>query len=196
MKLHHLKELKELVESQFAISSIRAKFNITNHVEAIINKEQLIEVLKLLKNDKELKFTILTDIFAADFPDRNKRFEIVYNLLSIIKNIRLIVKINLNDNELIQSATPVFSNANWYEREIYDLFGIKFANHPHLKRILTDYGFVGHPLRKDFALSGYSQVKYDDKLEKVVYEPVKLDQEYRNFNFSSPWQGPKSTIQD
>ncbi len=185
-------KLKNLVEKKIILANIKAQLYIANHVEVRTNKEQIIKALELLKDDKDLEFAILTEIFAADFPEREKRFEVVYSLLSIETNSRLIIKIYVEENEIIPSATSVFNAANWYEREIYDLFGVKFQGHPNLDRILTDYGFIGHPLRKDFALSGYVQIRYDDKLEQVVYEPVKLDQEYRNFDFLSPWQGPKN----
>jgi len=156
-----------------------------------IKKDFLSEILSTLKNDKKLRFTILTDLFAADFPSRNKRFEVVYNLLSLELNFRLIIKTHLEDEEKIDSVTTIFSAANWYEREAFDMFGIEFKNHPNLERILTDYGFTGHPLRKDFPLSGYIQVKYDEQLEQVVYEPVNLEQEFRQFDFTSPWKGPE-----
>ena len=156
-----------------------------------VDKTLLSQVLKELKNSDHLRFTILSDLFASDFPARQKRFEVVYNLLSLKLNIRLIIKVNLADQEKINSVHDIFSVANWYEREIFDMFGIEFENHPNLSRILTDYGFVVHPLRKDFPLTGYMQVKYDSHLEQVVYEPVNLEQEYRRFDFTSPWQGPQ-----
>jgi NADH-quinone oxidoreductase subunit C len=156
-----------------------------------VDKNLLPQILKELKNAQYLRFTILSDLFASDFPARQKRFEVVYNLLSLKLNIRLIIKVNLADQETISSVHDIFSVANWYEREILDMFGIEFENHPNLCRILTDYGFVGHPLRKDFPLTGYMQVKYDSHLEQVVYEPVNLEQEYRRFDFTSPWQGPQ-----
>lgn len=150
----------------------------------------ILSLLKFVKEHKDLRFTILTDLFAADFPSRAKRFEVTYNLLSLKLNKRLLFKIELDGEELAPSATSLFSAACWYEREVFDMFGIKFEGCPDLRRILTDYGFVGHPLRKDFPLSGHLQIKYDEKLEKVVYEPVLLEQEFRNFDFSSPWRGP------
>jgi NADH-quinone oxidoreductase subunit C len=168
------------------------------YVEILINKENIMEFLNLIRDDEDLSFAILSDLFAADFPDRDKRFEIVYNLFSLKLNDRLIVKTYLDDQEKISSVSSLYSVANWYEREIYDLFGVEFENHPDMRRLLTDYGFVGHPLRKDFPLSGHVQVKYDEVLEKVVNEPVKLDQEYRYFDSISPWQknpiAPKNDI--
>lgn len=152
--------------------------------------DNLISLLKFVKENKNLRFTILTDLFAADFPTRSSRFEIVYSLLSLKLNRRLLFKIELDEEHLIPSIVHLFSAACWYEREAFDMFGINFDGCPDLRRILTDYGFVGHPLRKDFPVTGHLQVKYDKKLEKVVYEPVLLEQEFRNFDFSSPWQGP------
>lgn len=152
--------------------------------------KSLLAVLKFVKEDKELRFTVLTDLFGADFPQREGRFEIVYNLLSLKLNQRLLFKVEVGEDEHVPSATSVFSAACWYEREIFDMFGVEFEGAPDLRRILTDYGFEGHPLRKDFPVTGHVQVKYDNKQEKVVYEPVMLEQEFRNFDFNSPWQGP------
>lgn len=160
----------------------------------ITKKDLVIKILFALKQDSNFRFTILTDLFVADFPSRSKRFEVVYNLLSLKLNMRLVIKVQLADKESIPSANSVFSAANWYEREAFDLFGVIFGNHPNLTRILTDYGFEGHPLRKDFPLSGYNQVRYDEKQERVVYEPLDLEQEFRSFDFSSPWQGPDNIL--
>lgn len=154
------------------------------------SSDSLISLLKFVKESKDLRFTILTDLFAADFPTRSRRFEVVYSLLSLKLNKRLLFKIELDEEHLAPSIVHLFSAACWYEREAFDMFGINFDGCPDLRRILTDYGFVGHPLRKDFPVTGHLQVKYDEKLEKVVYEPVLLEQEFRNFDFSSPWQGP------
>ena len=174
---------KKIINSQLTeIKIIQNQF-----VELHIEKSQLLICIGLLC-DPDLDFTILSDCFAADFPDREKRFEIVYNFFSLKLNDRLLLKIILSDSEKLPSITSLHNSANWYEREIYDLFGIEFENHPDLRRLLTDYGFVGHPLRKDFPLTGYLQVRYDELLEKVIYEPVKLDQEYRYFDTISPWQ--------
>lgn len=155
-----------------------------------VNTGHLTKLLKNLKDNLNLKFTILTDLFAADFPEKLHRFEIVYNLLSLKKNQRIIVKTYAAEQEAVPSATNIHSSANWYEREVFDLFGISFNGHPDMRRILTDYGFSGHPLRKDFPLTGYVQVRYDESLAKVINEPVKLQQAFRSFDFVTPWQGP------
>lgn len=155
-----------------------------------VSGKDLTPILKFVKDNKDLRFTILTDLFAADFPSRPNRFEVVYSLLSLKLNKRILFKIELEEEAKATSVDSLYSAACWYEREAFDMFGIIFDECPDMRRILTDYGFVGHPLRKDFPLTGHLQVKYDEALEKVVYEPVLLEQEFRNFDFSSPWQGP------
>ena len=152
---------------------------------------EIIEVIKFLKLDDRFKFKQLIDIAAIDYPNDEKRFELVYLLLSIENNIRLKISIKFELNEKIPSIVKIFPSANWMEREIFDMYGIKFTNHPDLRRILTDYNFKGHPLRKDFPLTGFNEVRYSEKEKKVIYEPVKLEQNYRNFDFSSPWEGYK-----
>ena len=159
-----------------------------------IEPQNIAKTLLKLKTDKQLRFTILTDLFAADFPNREKRFEIVYNLLSLENNKRIIIKTHLDDGEEIHTASSIFSAATWYEREVFDMFGVTFTGSPDMRRILTDYGFVGHPLRKDFPVTGHVQVKYDETLQKVVYESVSLDQDFREFDFMSPWQGPNYVL--
>ncbi len=159
-----------------------------------IDSRHLLTILDYIKEDNALKFTILTDLFGADFPENDKRFEIVYSLLSLKLNKRLILKITVDENSKVPSIVSVFNAACWYEREIFDMFGVEFDGNPDLRRILTDYGFVGHPLRKDFPVTGHVQVKYDPRLEKVVYESVLLEQEFRNFDFSSPWNGPGNVV--
>jgi len=139
---------------------------------------------------KENKFNLLTDLSAIDYPDRVERFEMIYNLLNIYDNKRIIVKFSIEDQKDIDSIADLFNAAIWYEREVWDMFGIHFINNPDLRRILTDYGFEGHPLRKDFPLTGFKEVRYDEEQQKVIYEPVKLEQDFRNFDFVSPWEGP------
>jgi NADH-quinone oxidoreductase subunit C len=155
-----------------------------------IEPKDLLTFLAFLRESKKLRFTILTDLFGADFPERKRRFEIVYNLLSLKLNKRLLLKITVTENENAPSITKIFKASCWYEREVYDMYGVNFDGNHDLRRILTDYEFEGHPLRKDFPLTGYTEVKYDSRLQKVVYEPVNLDMEYRDFDFSSSWQGP------
>ena len=155
----------------------------------IINKENIYELIKIVKEDEKLKFNQLIDITAVDYPSSELRFTIIYIFLSLRLNQRLLVKTSINENDSIESITNLFESANWYERECYDLFGIKFINHPDLRRILTDYNFEGYPLRKDFPLTGHNEVRYDDLEKRVIYEPVNLPQEYRNFDYSSPWEG-------
>ena len=169
---------------------------IRNHqyIEINIKKDSIIKVLKKLKEDQDLKYDQLIDITAIDYPSREERFEVIYILLSMTHNKRSIVKTSLKDRENIESVTSIFKSADWYERECYDLFGIRFLNHPDLRRIMTDYNFEGHPLRKDFPLTGHTEVRYDDLEKKVVYEPVKLTQEYRNFDYMSPWEGLDNSL--
>ena len=152
---------------------------------------EIIEVIKFLKLDDRFKFKQLIDIAAIDYPNDEKRFELVYLLLSIENNFRVKISIKFELNEKIPSIVKIFPSANWMEREIFDMYGIKFTNHPDLRRILTDYNFKGHPLRKDFPLTGFNEVRYSEKEKKVIYEAVKLEQNYRNFDFSSPWEGTK-----
>ena len=144
-----------------------------------------------LKNNSSTKFRQLVDITAVDYPEENERFKIVYLLLSHEFNSRIIISYSINENEVIPSITEIFPSANWMEREIFDMYGIKIKDHPDLRRILTDYNFDGYPLRKDFPLTGHNEVRYSEDEKKVVYEPVKLEQNYRNFDYESPWEGTK-----
>ena len=163
--------------------------NEKNEISILIKKEDLISTLMFLKDNPSISMESLIDITAIDYPGNEKRFTLVYNLLSVSKNFRIKVKTKTSEDNPVCSVTEVFPCANWYEREVWDLFGIRFLGHPDLRRILTDYDFDGHPLRKDFPLTGFTQVRFDDELGKVVNEPVKLDQEFRNFDNLSPWEG-------
>jgi NADH-quinone oxidoreductase subunit C len=149
----------------------------------------IVRVLTFLRDDAECGFVCFTDICGADYPEREKRFDVVYHLLAPYKNRRIRVKVETDEDTPVPTAIPVFPAANWYERETYDLYGVMFADHPDLRRILTDYGFSGHPLRKDFPLTGLVEVRYDDEAKRVRYEPVKLVQEFRTFDYLSPWEG-------
>jgi len=149
----------------------------------------LIDVLEFLRDDIQCRFVSIIDICGADYPAREKRFDVVYHLLSPYQNLRIRVKVRTDEDTPVPSATAVYPGADWFERETYDLYGVLFTGHPDLRRILTDYGFEGHPLRKDFPLTGFVEVRYDDEVKRVVYEPVELKQEFRNFDFLSPWEG-------
>ena len=170
------------------------KLNIDNFIAYHVDFKDLCNILSFLKSSHDLRFTILTDLFAADFPARKKRFEIGYSLLSLKLNMRVLIKISADPEELVPSVSGIFSASCWYEREIFDMFGIRFKDCPDMRRILTDYGFVGHPLRKDFPLTGYLEVEYDETLEQVIYKPVELVQEFRKFDFLSPWKGPSYVL--
>ena len=156
-----------------------------------IEKDDLIEVTLFLKTNKNTKFRQLIDITVVDYPERIQRFKIVYLFLSHEFNQRIILNYFINENELIASLTSIFPAANWMEREVFDMYGVNFKDHPDLRRILTDYGFEGHPLRKDFPLTGHTEVRYNEDQKKVISEPVKLEQNYRNFDYESPWEGTK-----
>ncbi|MEO3385686.1 NADH-quinone oxidoreductase subunit C [Mesorhizobium sp. CAU 1741] len=151
--------------------------------------DDIVPVLTFLRDDARCRFVSFIDISGADYPMREKRFDVVYHLLSPTKNLRVRIKVQTDEDTPVPSATAVYSGADWFEREAYDLYGILFSGHPELRRILTDYGFEGHPLRKDFPLTGFVEVRYDDEVKRVVYEPVELKQEFRNFDFLSPWEG-------
>jgi NADH-quinone oxidoreductase subunit C len=151
--------------------------------------DQILPLLHFLRDDADCAFSILIDICGVDWPQRAKRFDVVYHLLSITKNQRVRVKTELGESEPIASAVGAYPAANWFERETFDMYGIQFVDHPDLRRLLTDYGFSGYPLRKDFPLTGYTEVRYDEELKRVVYQPVQLVQEFRDFDFMSPWEG-------
>jgi len=159
-----------------------------------VHRETIVDVMKLLRDDPETRFVSIVDVCGADYPEREERFEVVYHLLSPYKNVRVRLKLQTDADTPVPSITSVFPGADWYEREAYDFFGILFAGHPDLRRILTDYGFDGHPLRKDFPMSGYVEVRYDEERKRVVYEPVKLPQEFRQFDFLSPWEGTEYVL--
>lgn len=186
-----LQEIESVAESiRDGMGAIVKDLSIVgDQLVAIVEKEDIAKLLVFLRDDVNCQFKQLMDICGVDYPERPQRFEVVYNLLSLVHNNRVTVKVMLDDNSSIPSVSKVFSSADWWEREIWDLFGIFFSGHPDLRRILTDYGFDGHPLRKDFPLTGYVEVRYDDAQKRVVYEPVKLTQEYRDFDFLSPWEG-------
>ena len=162
-----------------------------NQIYLEIDSDDLIDVVLFVKTNKDTKFRQLIDITVVDYPERSKRFKIVYLFLSHEFNQRMILSYDISENEVISSLTSIFPSANWMEREVFDMYGVNFKDHPDLRRILTDYGFEGHPLRKDFPLTGHTEVRYSEGQKKVISEPVKLEQNYRNFDYESPWEGTK-----
>ena len=183
-----LQNLEKLINSE--LSSKIYSSSITNEELLIeISENDLLDVVQFLKLNENCKFKQLIDIAGVDYPENEKRFELIYLFLSHENNTRIKLLIKFEINQIINSITKIFPSANWMEREVFDMYGIKFKNHPDLRRILTDYGFKGHPLRKDFPLTGFNEVRYSEKDKKVIYEPVKLEQNYRNFDFESPWEG-------
>lgn len=188
-----LKELGLHIEAQMD-SAIREWSVDFGELNITIHSDRVVEVIKYLRDDRACRFTTLIDICGVDYPERNERFEIVYHMLSMHMNHRIRIKTSTDEETPIASLSEIFPVANWFEREAFDMYGIVFSGHPDLRRILTDYGFTGHPLRKDFPLSGYVEVRWDEEEKRVVYEPVNLVQEYRDFDFLSPWEGAKYVI--
>ena len=178
--------IKKILEERFPNFKIIYK---KEYYEIYIKKDEIFETIKKIKEDPELCYDQLTDLTAVDYPSREERFELIYLFLSMTLNSRIIIKSSIKIEDKIESISSLHKSANWFERECYDLFGIYFSNHPDLRRIMTDYNFEGHPLRKDFPLTGHTEVRYDDLEKKVVYEPVQLNQEFRNFDYMSPWEG-------
>ncbi len=154
-----------------------------------VGAADIVKAATFLRDDERCRFVSIIDVCGADYPSRERRFDVVYHLLSPTRNLRIRVKVEADEETLVPSVTGVWPGADWYERETYDLYGVLFSGHPDLRRILTDYGFEGHPLRKDFPLTGFVEVRYDDEAKRVIYEPVELKQEFRNFDFLSPWEG-------
>ena len=186
----NLEDLEKKINSELTTKIKESKIK-HNQLYVTINSEDLLDVILLLKTNKNIKFRQLIDITAVDYLESQKRFKIVYLLLSHEFNQRIILNYFISENEKISSLTKIFPSANWMEREVFDMYGIKFNDHPDMRRILTDYGFEGHPLRKDFPLTGHNEVRYSEDEKKVIYEPVKLEQNYRNFDYESPWEGTK-----
>ena len=186
--INNLEDFEKIINSELTTKVISSKIN-HNQIYLSIDDKDLLDVILFLKTNSNTKFNQLIDITAVDYPERDIRFKIVYLFLSIEKNQRLILDLFVKENEFVSLLTSVFPSANWMEREVFDMYGIKFKDHPDLRRILTDYGFSGHPLRKDFPLTGHNEVRYSEDDKKVVYEPVKLEQNYRNFDYESPWEG-------
>ena len=186
--LENLKKLEKHINSEL---SVKIHNSVINNDELLIEvgENDLIEVVQFIKSNEKLKFRQLIDIVGVDYPEEDKRFNLIYLFLSHENNSRLKLLVKFETSQTINSITKIFPSANWMEREVFDMYGIKFKNHPDLRRILTDYGFKGHPLRKDFPLTGFNEVRYSEKEKKVIYEPVKLEQNYRNFDFESPWEG-------
>ena len=188
--MENLKSLEKTINSELTSKINSSKIK---HKQIYINIEDnyLIEVILFLKTNSITKFRQLIDITTVDYPERERRFKMVYLLLSHETNSRIIIDYNIKEGEVIPSLTSIYPSANWMEREVFDMYGVNFKNHPDLRRILTDYGFEGHPLRKDFPLTGHTEVRYSEEQKKVINEPVKLEQNYRNFDYESPWEGTK-----
>ena len=184
----NIKQLEKLVNAELTSKIQNSKVSF-DELDIEINCDELINVIQFLKSNEKLKFKQLIDIAGVDFPNEEKRFKLVYLMLSHENNLRIKISIKFEIGKKINSITKIFPSANWMEREVFDMYGIEFENHPDLRRILTDYGFEGHPLRKDFPLTGFNEVRYSEKDKKVIYEPVNLEQNYRDFDFDSPWEG-------
>jgi NADH-quinone oxidoreductase subunit C len=188
MSIEHLTALAELIEAGNPAAIIKRDLT-GGELTFTVKREHLRRFMTFLLNDAACEFRQLMDICGADYPERDERFEVVYHLLSMKHNQRVRVKVTAHETTAIESVTGIFSAANWYEREVWDMYGVAFDGHPDLRRLLTDYGFEGHPLRKDFPLTGFVEVRYDETQKRVIYEPVKLSQEFRTFDFISPWEG-------
>ena len=185
-----LKSLEQLINSQLT-TKINSSVIKHNELKLLIDNEDLHNVILFIKNDSRIKFRQLIDITAVDYPENENRFKLIYFFLSHENNLRINIEFYIKENDLVSSITSIFPSANWMEREVFDMYGISFNDHPDLRRILTDYNFSGHPLRKDFPLTGHNEVRYNEENKKVIYEPVKLEQNYRNFDYESPWEGTK-----
>jgi len=193
VELPPLVQLGQAIQAQSgdAITGFKVEYG---ELTLMTGRDRIVEVLTLLRDAPELRFHQLIDLCSADYPERAQRFDVVYHLLSMIKNHRVRVKVQTDEDTPVPTVTHVFPSADWFEREAFDMFGIFFDGHPDLRRLLTDYGFHGYPLRKDFPMTGYVEVRYDDELKRVVYEPVKLTQEFRQFDFLSPWEGARAAL--
>ena len=188
--MKELENLEKIINSELTSKVISSKIK-HNHILLTIEDNNLIEVLLFLKTNSTTKFRQLIEITAVDYPEKEQRFRMIYLLLSHETNSRIVIDYYLKENKIIPSITNIFPSANWMEREVFDMYGIEFKDHPDLRRILTDYNFKGFPLRKDFPLTGHNEVRYSEQDKKVIYEPVKLEQNYRNFDYESPWEGTK-----
>jgi len=188
--MENLMSLEKIINSELTSKIISSKIK-HNQIYINIKDNDLTEVILFLKTNSLTKFRQLIEITAVDYPERDRRFKMVYLLLSHETNSRILIDCNIKEGEIIPSLTSIYPSANWMEREVFDMYGIEFKDHPDLRRILTDYGFEGHPLRKDFPLTGHNEVRYSVEEKKVIYENVKLEQNYRNFDYESPWEGTK-----
>jgi len=193
MSIEALRDLAAHIEAKQG-DAVRASQIVVGELTLLAERDHVVRLLRFLRDDQQCNFETLIDICGVDYPERSDRFEVVYHLLSMRMNHRIRVRIRTDEEAPVPSATAIWPAANWFEREAFDMYGIQFADHPDLRRILTDYGFEGYPLRKDFPLTGNYEVRYDDLEKRVVYEPVQLTQEYRNFDFLSPWEGMTSEM--
>ncbi len=185
---HMLQDLGDYIRAAF-VQEVEGTAVIKGELTLAVQRSSLVKVLTFLRDDAHCQFQQLMFIAGADYPEREQRFEVIYHLLSLRHNQRIRVRVEVSEEKLVPSVTGVFSSANWFEREVWDMYGVAFTDHPDLRRLLTDYGFEGHPLCKDFPLTGYMEVRYDEERKRVIYEPVKLAQEFRTFDFLSPWEG-------
>ena len=186
--VENLEDLAAHIESRMP-DAVRSTQIRVGELTVLAERDHILSLLRFLRDDQQCNFETLIDICGVDYPERNERFEVVYHLLSMRMNHRVRVRIRADEEMAVASCVPIWPAANWFEREAFDMYGMLFSGHPDLRRLLTDYGFQGHPLRKDFPMTGYVEVRYDEEQKRVVYEPVKLTQEFRNFDFLSPWEG-------
>ena len=186
--MKNLNDLEKKINSELGTKINKTEIK-HDQIYVEIDKDDLVDVILFIKTNKDTKFRQLIDLTVVDYPERTQRFKVVYLFLSHEFNQRMIVSYFINENELITSLTSIFPSANWMEREVFDMYGVNFKDHPDLRRILTDYGFEGHPLRKDFPLTGHTEVRYSEEKKGIISEPVKLEQNYRNFDYESPWKG-------
>lgn len=193
MSIENLSDLAAHIESRMP-DAVRSSQIVVGELTVLAERDHILSLLRFLRDDQQCNFETLIDICGVDYPERGERFEVVYHLLSMRMNHRVRVRIRTDEETPVASCVPIWPAANWFEREAFDMYGIQFSDHPDLRRILTDYGFEGFPLRKDFPLTGHYEVRFDDLEKRVIYEPVKLTQEYRNFDFLSPWEGMTAEI--